>query len=63
MFLNDVELRHELYLDDIKLVEVRDSMIKLPQIVLLEGSRAVKRLSRDLISSLDVEKIIKMLIG
>ncbi len=59
----DVEIFSELKLEHCRYVIIRDQIIKLPQVVLLENGRIVKILDRDFLDSHNISDIISMLIS
>ncbi len=62
-FSIDCELKTTITINDLRILETYDSMVKVPQIVILEDSKIVRRISRDVIESSDVEELVKNIIG
>lgn len=58
----DCELRTTITISDLKLLETYESIVKVPQIIILEDSKIVKRLSRDVIESNNVDNLVKLIV-
>ncbi len=61
-YYSNVFLINNLSVNDIRLVEVYECIVKLPQIVVTDDSKIIGRLSRDSISELDVDDIVRLIL-